>query len=88
MTLESRAYDKHNNDGFPPDPVLVLVATGTHDVSRLLNALARGNSEQIQVARDLGRKLRRHSGGRAALSLLKAHGGVDFTEDAPEAATS
>lgn len=80
VSVETRAYDKPNDDGFPPDPVVVLVATGTTDVSRLVNALARGNSEQIRLAERISRQLRRHNAGRAALSLLKAHGGADFTE--------
>lgn len=41
---ESRAYDVVNDDGFPPDPVVVLVVTGTHDVSRLLNLLNGGTA--------------------------------------------
>lgn len=80
MSIETRAYDKPNNDGFPPDPVVVLVATGTTDVSRLVYALARGNSEQVKQAEHISRQLRRHNAGRAALSLLKQHGGLDFTE--------
>ncbi|GHH57539.1 hypothetical protein [Lentzea cavernae] len=81
MSVETRAYDKPNDDGFPPDPVVVLVATGTTDVSRLVHALARGNSEQIRLAEQISRQLRRHNAGRAALSLLKAHGGADFAEE-------
>jgi hypothetical protein len=81
VSVETRAYDKPNDDGFPPDPVVVLVATGTTDVSRLVNALARGNSEQIKQAKHIARQLRRHNAGRAALALLKAHGGADFTEE-------
>ncbi len=80
MSVETRAYDKPNDDGFPPDPVVVLVATGTHDVSRLVQALAAGNSEQVKQADTLAKQLRRHNAGRAALSLLKQHGGTDFTE--------
>jgi hypothetical protein len=82
MSIQSRAYDKTNDGGFPPDPVVVLVAEGTTDVSRLVNALARGNSEQTRQAELIGRQLRRHNGGRAALSLLKRHGGPDFTDEA------
>lgn len=32
MSIESRAYDKPNNDGFPPDPVVVLVVTEPTEV--------------------------------------------------------
>jgi hypothetical protein len=83
VSAETRAYDKHNDDGFPPDPVVVLVATGTTDVSRLVQALSRGNSEQIKQAEHIARQLRRHNAGRAALSLLKQHGGNDFTNTRP-----
>lgn len=76
MSVESRTYDNPHGD-----PVVVLVATGTHDVSRLINALSRGNCEQVEIADRLTRQLRRHSTGRAALSLLAAHGGPDFTEE-------
>lgn len=86
MSVETRAYDKPNDDGFPPDPVVVLVATGTTDVSRLVQALSRGNSEQIKQAEHIARQLRRHNAGRAALSLLKQHGGTDFTNTRPAAA--
>lgn len=82
MSIESRAYDKPNNDGFPPDPVVVLVVTGTHDVSRLVNLLngASPNCEHVALGRKVVAQVRRHSAGRAALELLKAHGGPDFTE--------
>ncbi|MFJ5984252.1 hypothetical protein [Lentzea sp. NPDC092896] len=85
MSVETRAYDKPNDDGFPPDPVVVLVATGTTDVSRLVQALSRGNSEQVKQAEHIARQLRRHNAGRAALSLLKQHGGADFTNTRPAA---
>lgn len=78
---ETRAYDKTNTDGFGPDPVVVLVATGTHDVSRLLYALKHGTIEQHQLAEQIARQLKRHNGGTAALRLLRDHGGTDFTED-------
>jgi hypothetical protein len=83
MSYEVRAYDKPNDDGFPADPVVVLVATGTHDVSRLVNLFAGGCPvvEQVQLAEEITRKVRRHNSGRAALKLLAAHGGPDFSED-------
>lgn len=76
---ESRAYDKPNTDGFGPDPVVVLVVTGTHDVSRLVHLLSRGLIEHLEVAKRVLRQVKRHNGGRAALELLRAHGGPDFT---------
>lgn len=80
MSYETAAYDKTNDDGFGPDPVVVIVATGTHDVSRLVNLLNSGNCEQLDLAQQVTRQVRRHNGGRAALSLLKAHGGPDLLE--------
>lgn len=76
---ETRAYDNEHGN-----PVAVLVASGTHDVSRLVQMLNRGNAEQCGVGEQLVRQVRRHNGGRAALALLKAHGGPDFTEPEPE----
>lgn len=94
MSYESRAYDNEHGD-----PVVVLVTTGTHDVSRLVNLLA-GNrmalcehmtvSERIlrQVPERILRQVRRHNGGRAALELLAAHGGPDLRDaDDDERAT-
>lgn len=86
MSYESRAYDKVNDDGFGPDPVVVLVVTGTHDVSRLVGLLASGQPlvEQIALGRKVREQVRRHSGGRAALELLRLHGGPDFTQERTE----
>lgn len=75
---ESAAYDKPNADGFQPDPVVVIVATGTHDVSRLVAILNGGACEQGKLADQVLRQVRRHNGGRAALRLLAAHGGPDL----------
>ncbi|WP_052407827.1 hypothetical protein [Allokutzneria albata] len=75
---ETRAYDDEHGD-----PVVVVVVSGTHDVSRFVNAL-NGSSptvEQVSAGRKLLRQVRRHNGGRAALDLLRAHGGPDFTEE-------
>lgn len=82
MNYETRAYD--NDHG---DPVVVLVATGTHDVSRLVNLLNSGNCEQVSLGHRVLAQVRRHNGGRAALQLLAAHGGPDFLHD-DEAVTS
>lgn len=83
MSYESRAYDKHTGDGFPPDPVVVLVVTGTHDVSRLVNLLNGGQPlvEQIQLGQRIIRQVKRRNAGRAALKLLRDHGGPDFTDE-------
>ncbi|MEU6712908.1 hypothetical protein ABZ897_15620 [Nonomuraea sp. NPDC046802] len=72
---ETRAYD--NEAG---DPVVVIVATGTHDVSRLVNLLdgSTPNSEQRRLAEQVTRQVRRRHGGRAALALLAEHGGPDL----------
>ncbi|MBS2962619.1 phiSA1p31-related protein [Actinocrinis puniceicyclus] len=75
---QSRAYDDEHGE-----PVVVLVTTGTHDVSRLVQLLQGRLAvcEHIGVADRVLRQVRRHAGGRAALALLKAHGGPDFTGD-------
>jgi hypothetical protein len=73
MAYETRAYDNEHGD-----PVIVLVATGTHDVSRLMLLLSNGNCEQVDLAYHVLRQVRRHNGGRAALQLLAAHGGPDL----------
>lgn len=78
MSYQTSAYDKVNDDGFPPDPVVVLVVEGTHDVSRLVNLLMSGNCEQVGLGEQVLRQVRRHSGGQAALRLLAAHGGPDL----------
>ncbi|MGH3415317.1 MAG: phiSA1p31-related protein [Actinocrinis sp.] len=72
----SRAYDDEHGD-----PVVVLVTRGTHDVSRLVQLLAGGHVlvEQLALGERIRRQVKRHSGGRAALQVLKAHGGADFT---------
>jgi hypothetical protein len=82
VSYESRTYDDQHGD-----PVVVLVATGTHDVSRLLNLLA-GNrvpvSEHLSLSMRIWRQVRRHNGGLAALKLLREHGGPDLI-DTPRA---
>lgn len=80
MSFDSRAYDNEHGD-----PVVVLVFTGTHDVSRLMQLLKSGNCEQVDLGGQVLRQVRRHNGGRAALQLLAAHGGPDFLyDDEPE----
>lgn len=82
MAYETRAYDQAEND-----PVVVLVATGTNDVSHLVNVLRGGHPgvEHVELSEEIRRQVRRHNGGRAALAQLKAHGGPDFTDTAEEA---
>jgi hypothetical protein len=79
VSYEVRAYD--NDHG---DPVVVVVATGTHDVSRLVNLFHTGHPtcEQVEVGDDILAGVRRNGGGRAALQLLAAHGGPDLLFDA------
>lgn len=74
---ESRTYDNEH-----AEPVVVLVTTGQHDVSRLVHFLngAPITCEQLDVAQLVVRQLKQHNKGRAALELLKAHGGSDFTD--------
>jgi len=76
MAYESRAYDNERGE-----PVVVLVTTGTHDVSRLINLFAGGVNvvEQMEVGAQVRRQVKRHNGGRDALRLLRQHGGPDFT---------
>jgi hypothetical protein len=85
MSYDVRAYDKPNTEGFPPDPIIVLVAEGTHDVSRLIHVLngAPVTIEQMNVGAQVLKQVRRHNSGRAALELLQRHGGRDFTNPAP-----
>jgi len=85
MSYQTRAYDVTNDDGFPADPVVVIVATGTHDVSRLINLLngANPNGEQRELAKHVLRQVREHNAGRSALKLLAAHGGPDLLEAVP-----
>jgi hypothetical protein len=87
MSYETRAYDKPNTYGFSPDPVVVIVATGTHDVSRLVHLLSRGNCEQVDLGEHVLRQVKRHNGGRAALKLLAAHGGPDLLTKVGKVAT-
>lgn len=80
MSYESRAYDNEHGD-----PVVVLVTTGTHDVSRLVNLLASGKPsptcEQVALGRQVLGQVKRHNAGRVALRLLRDHGGPDFTDE-------
>lgn len=76
MSYLTRAYDNEHGD-----PVVVLVAEGTHDVGRLTGLLATGLCEQGSLARTILRQVRRHNGGRAALQMLAAHGGPDLLHD-------
>lgn len=75
MSVEMRAYDNEHGD-----PVVVMVTTGTFDVSRLVGLLAQGRCEDHDMSKRIVQAVRRHSGGRAALKLLRDHGGADFTD--------
>lgn len=92
MSYQTGAYDLPNDDGFT-DPVLVLVATGTHDVSRLvglLNGAAQGakpNGEQRRLADQVTEQLRVRDGGRVALQLLAEHGGPSLLSEVDMATT-
>jgi hypothetical protein len=77
MSYETRAYDNEHGD-----PVVVIVVTGTHDVSRIVHLLSRGLVEQVSLSERLLRQVKRHNGGRAALELLAAHGGPNFLGEA------
>lgn len=59
-------------------PTLTITVEGTHDISRMVNLLGTGNCEQGDLQRRVVRSLRRLDGGRAALGLLKRHGGPDL----------
>jgi len=61
-----------------------MVVTGTFDVSRLVNLLACGRCEDLGTAETVRRQVRQHSGGRAALKLLRDHGGPDFVAETSE----
>lgn len=76
MSTEIRVYDQA-----PGDPVVVMVTSGTYDVSRLALLLHKGRCEESARADYIRRALKRHSGGRAALALLRDHGGPDLLED-------
>jgi hypothetical protein len=84
VSTEVRVYDME--DGHP---CVVMVTSGTHDVSRLANLLHSGRCEDQATATYIRRTLSRHRGGRAALALLKEHGGPDLlvgtSADAPVA---
>lgn len=78
MSYESRAYDNQHGD-----PVVVMVVTGTHDVSRLINLFAGAspNCEHLKVGQTVLRQVKRHNGGQSALRLLASHGGPDFSDE-------
>jgi hypothetical protein len=76
VSTEVRVYDME--DGHP---CVVMVTSGTFDVSRLAGLLASGRSEDHRTADYIRRTLSRHRGGRAALKLLRDHGGPDLLTD-------
>lgn len=60
-------------------PALTIRAEGLHDVSRLVQALAEGNSGQARLARTVADTMLDSGPGTATLVLLARHGGVDLT---------
>lgn len=79
MTTDLRVYDNEHGD-----PVVVMVTTGTFDVSRLAGLMAQGRCEDGGRAKAINRALSRHNGGRSALKLLAEHGGPDLLERVSE----
>ncbi len=75
MSYETYAYDNEHGD-----PVAILVATGTYDVSRVVALLHSGRCEEVALAGQLRRQIARHNGGRAALRVLELHGGPNLLE--------
>lgn len=75
MAVDLRVYDNEHGD-----PVVVMVTTGTFDVSRLAGLMAQGRCEDGGRAKAISRALSRHNGGVSALKLLAAHGGPDLLE--------
>jgi hypothetical protein len=78
VSYESRAYDNEHGN-----PVVILVATGTHDVSRLVNLLAGSRMalcEHHDLSGRIRRQVNRRNGGRAALKMPAEHGGPVLLE--------
>jgi hypothetical protein len=73
VSVQIATYDNEHGD-----PVVVLVTTGTFDVSRLVALHAGGRCEDQDLARSVREGVARHNGGRHALRLLAAHGGPDL----------
>jgi len=68
------------DEDFGAEPRVTITVEGVHDVSRIVGLLQHGNCEQIDLGSRVVRSLRRHSGGKAALDLLKRHGGPDLRQ--------
>lgn len=75
MAYDTQAYENRHGD-----PVVVMVVTGTHDVSRLVNLLSTGLCEHMPVRDRIVAQLRRRNRGRAALKLLHEHGGPNLVD--------
>lgn len=82
MSYKTATLDEAGD--FGPEPIVTLTVSGTHDVSRLVHLLRRGTIEQGVAGNRLARQLRKTDGGRAALELLKQHGGPDLTQEPVE----
>ena len=81
MSVDLRVYDNEHGD-----PVVVMVTTGTFDVSRLIGVMRKGRCEDQAAVEAIAAGLRRHNGGRSALKLLAEHGGPNLLERVTEQA--
>lgn len=70
--IEIHAYDEPTRGGRA-----IIAVAGQHDISRLVRLLDGGppSVEWLAVGKTLRARLRRHTTGRAALTLLRQHGG-------------
>ena len=76
--LANITFEDGQPDGFLPAPIIKIEARGAHDVGRLIECLAHGNSEQAGIAFKLAKRLRRTKAGRSTLRYLQSHGGGDW----------
>lgn len=60
-------------------PEILVLARGSHDCSRLVQALRHGNSEQYALGEQIARSLNRYPLGQRVTQLLRLHGGEDLT---------
>lgn len=80
MSYEWAVKGGGNEDSWASDPKIVLVAVGSHDCSRLIQALRHGNSEQFALGKKIANSMNRSPLGRRVTELLKRHGGEDLTD--------
>ena len=67
----SHSYDTHDHD----------CSTALADAITAVFVGASPNCEQLRLGELIRKGVRRHNGGRAAIRLLAAHGGPDFSGD-------